>query len=49
MTLNMKHILAIIVSALLGATALAVEKTKKNRGETKHFLGETKYGYSAPI
>ena len=44
----MKHILVTIISALLGATALAVEKTK-NRGQTKLFLGETKYGCSAPI
>ena len=40
MTLNMKHILAIIVSALLGATALAVEKTKKIEGNLSPFLGK---------
>ena len=40
MTLNMKHILATIVSALLGATALAVEKTKKTEGKLSTFLGK---------
>ena len=40
MTLNMKHILATIVSALLGATALAVEKTKTTEGKLSTFLGK---------
>ena len=36
----MKHILATIVSALLGATALAVEKTKTTEGKLSTFLGK---------
>lgn len=40
MTLNMKHILATIVSSLLGATALAVEKTKTTEGKLSTFLGK---------
>ena len=40
MTLNRKHILATIVSALLGATALAVEKTKTTEGKLSTFLGK---------
>ena len=40
MTFNMKHILATIVSALLGATALAVEKTKTTEGKLSTFLGK---------
>ncbi|MFL2911803.1 MAG: exo-alpha-sialidase [Limisphaerales bacterium] len=36
----MKHILATIVSSLLGATALAVEKTKTTEGKLSTFLGK---------